>query len=160
MIRKGNVRNRSYGGSMNPVTASIPRGAHVEHADLRAISFRHVPIETKLVDVEITGDIDGVTINGVDVGPLVEADSTAGCLSARRCIRPPSRDTQEAWQILERLWAEEPKRARALPPSCCAERVRDEWSFIETLRRLGFRAPPGPGGWCSATPRRASFDLP
>ena len=45
---------------------------------------------------------------------------------------------QEAWAILERLWAETEDRARALPPELLHERVRDEWSFIETLRHLGF----------------------
>ena len=39
------------------VTASIPRGAHVEHTDLRAISFHHVRfLGLELVDVEITGE--------------------------------------------------------------------------------------------------------
>jgi len=45
---------------------------------------------------------------------------------------------QEAWATLERLWAETEDRARALPPELLHERVRDEWSFIETLRHLGF----------------------
>ena len=45
---------------------------------------------------------------------------------------------QEAWAILERLWAATVDRARALPPELLHERVRDEWSFIETLRHLGF----------------------
>ncbi len=41
---------------MNRSTASLPDGAHIEHADLRAISFHHVRFPgLELVDVEITG---------------------------------------------------------------------------------------------------------
>jgi hypothetical protein len=45
---------------------------------------------------------------------------------------------REAWAILERLWADTEHRARTLPPDLLHERVRGEWSFIETLRHLGF----------------------
>jgi hypothetical protein len=45
---------------------------------------------------------------------------------------------QEAWAILERLWADTEDRARTLAPDLLHERVRGEWSFIETLRHLGF----------------------
>ena len=42
---------------MNASTASLPRGAHLEHTDLRAISFHHVRfVGLELVDVEITGE--------------------------------------------------------------------------------------------------------
>jgi hypothetical protein len=44
-----------------PITASTPRGAHVEHTDLRAISFHHVRfLGLELVDVEITDQIANV----------------------------------------------------------------------------------------------------
>src|SRR3954451_14958962 len=57
------------------ITASIPRGAHVERTDLRAISFHHVRfVGPEMVDVEITGEIEDVTINGVDIDPLIEAE--------------------------------------------------------------------------------------
>ena len=124
---------------MNQSTASLDRGAHIEHADLRAVSFHHVRLSgAELYDVDITGEIDQVTINGVDIGPLVEAE-----LNRRHPDRAKMSPTtvdgfQEAWAILERLWAGTEQRARALPPECLHERVRDEWSFIETLRHLGF----------------------
>ncbi|MGN6575671.1 MAG: DinB family protein [Nocardioides sp.] len=120
-------------------TASIPRGAHVENTDLRAISFHHVRfIGLELVDVEITGEVENVTVNGVDIGPLIEAE-----LDRRTPDRAKMRPTTvegfaEAWAILERLWAGTEERARGLPPELLHERVRGEWSFIETLRHLGF----------------------
>jgi hypothetical protein len=124
---------------MNQSTASLDRGAHIEHADLRAISFHHVRFTgLELVDVEITGEIEGVTINGVDIGPLVEAELDRR-MPDRAKMRPTTVEGfQEAWQILERLWEGTEARARALPPAALQERVRDEWSFIETLRHLGF----------------------
>ena len=122
-----------------PSTASIPRAAHVEHTDLRAISFHHVRfIGLELVDVEITGEIEGVTINGVDIGPLVEAELDRRTPDRTKMHPRTVEEFQEAWQVLERLWAETEEQARALPPEVLHERVRDEWSFIETLRHLGF----------------------
>lgn len=138
-MRKQTVRNRPYGRSMNASTHTVPRGAHVEHADLRAVSFHHVRlIGLELVDVEITGEIDGVTINGVEVGPLVEAELDRRTPERAR-MRPTTPDGfREAWAILEQRWAETEARARSLPPALLHERVRGEWSFIETLRHLGF----------------------
>jgi uncharacterized damage-inducible protein DinB len=120
-------------------TASLPRGAHVEHTDLRAISFHHVRfIGLELVDVEITGEIEDVTINGVDIGPLVEAELNRR-MPDRAKMRPTTvKEFQEAWAVLERLWAGTEERARTLPPELLHERVREEWSFIETLRHLNF----------------------
>lgn len=124
---------------MNASTAFLSRGAHIEHADLRAISFHHVRfVGLELIDVEIAGEIDGVTINGVDVGPLVEAELDRRMPDRTKMHPTTVEDFHEAWATLERLWGETEARARALPPELLHERVRDEWSFIETLRHLGF----------------------
>lgn len=124
---------------MNASTAFLSRGAHIEHADLRAISFHHVRfVGLELIDVEIAGEIDGVTINGVDVGPLVEAELDRRMPDRTKMHPTTVEEFHEAWATLERLWGETEARARALPPELLHERVRDEWSFIETLRHLGF----------------------
>ena len=91
-----------------------------------------------LVDVEINGEIDNVRINGVDVGPLVEAELNRRHHERLR-MRPQDADGfREAWEILERLWAETVDRARAMEPALLHERVDGQWSFIETLRHLVF----------------------
>ena len=124
---------------MNASTASLPRGAHVEHTDLRAISFHHVRfLGLELVDVEITGEIEGLTINGVDIDPLVEAELDRRMPDRTKMHPTTVAGFPEAWATLERLWAETADRARALPSELLHERVRDEWPFIETLRHLGF----------------------
>jgi DinB family protein len=91
-----------------------------------------------LGNVDISGEIMNVTINGVDIGPLIEAE-----LNTRYPERAAMRPTdpagfREAWDILERLWEETLDRARALEPTLLHESVGGEWSFIETLRHLSF----------------------
>jgi uncharacterized damage-inducible protein DinB len=87
-------------------------------------------------EVEIDGQIAGLRVNGVDVGPLVEAE-----LDRRHPDRVLMRPTdvagyRRAWDLLEEQWAETVARARALPADLLHERVDDEWSFVQTLRHL------------------------
>lgn len=109
-------------------------GATLRMVDLRGLRARDVWLE----DVDITGDIGNLTINGVDVAPLVEAE-----LDRRYPDRPKMRPTdaagyREGWDAVERLWAQTVQRARTFPPELLHERVDGEWSFIETLRHLVF----------------------
>jgi hypothetical protein len=109
-------------------------GARIDHTDLTGVRMRGVEI----VDVDITGEIWNLTINGVDVGPLVSAE-----LDRRDPDRPKMRPTdpagfREAWDVVERLWAGTVERARGLDPELLHESVDGEWSFIETLRHLAF----------------------
>jgi hypothetical protein len=109
-------------------------GAQLRGVDLRRVVMRGV----ELVDVDIYGEIMNVTINGVEVGPLVNAE-----LDRRHPDRAKMRPTdpagfREAWDVLERLWGETVVRARRLRPELLHESVDDEWSFIETLRHLVF----------------------
>lgn len=91
-----------------------------------------------LVNVDISGEIENMRVNGVDVAPLVEAE-----LNRRYPDRIKMRPTdaegfREAWDILERLWEQTVERARGMEPELLHERVEGEWSFIETLRHLVF----------------------
>lgn len=109
-------------------------GVQIRDAFLRQVVMRGV----ELVDVEIDGDIENVTVNGVDIGPLVDAE-----LNRRYPDRAKMRPTdpagfREAWDVLERLWDGTVDRARRLRPEQLHESVDGEWSFIETLRHLVF----------------------
>jgi uncharacterized damage-inducible protein DinB len=119
-------------------------GARFEDVSLTGARFHNVDLSgavitgTVLVDVEISGEIENLRVNGVDVAPLVEAE-----LDRRHPDRVTMRAAdaagfREAWDVLERLWQQTVDRARALPPELLHERVRGEWSFIETLRHLVF----------------------
>lgn len=87
-------------------------------------------------EVEIDGDIAGLRVNGVDVGPLVEAELDRRH-PQRALMRPADvAGFRTAWDVLESLWAGTVERARALPPDLLHERVDGEWSFVQTLRHL------------------------
>jgi DinB superfamily/Pentapeptide repeats (8 copies) len=118
------------------------RGSHFRDVDLRDSRFHDVALHravlrgVELVGVEIDGDIEGLTINGVEVGPLIEAE-----LDRRNPDRVKMRPTdpagfREAWDVVERLWAGTVERARRLDAGLLHESVDGEWSFIETLRHL------------------------
>jgi hypothetical protein len=109
-------------------------GARFLGVDLTGVVMRGVD----LVDVDIYGEVENLTINGVDIGPLVTAE-----LDRRYPLRAKMRPAdpagfREAWDILERLWDETVERARRLDPELLHESVGGEWSFIETLRHLVF----------------------
>jgi hypothetical protein len=119
-------------------------GSEFRASDLTKVRFRGVHLSgvvmrgVELVDVDIHGEILRLTVNGVDVGPLVDAE-----LDRRHPDRARMRPTdpagfRQAWDILERLWDETVARARRLDPELLHESVDGEWSFIETLRHLVF----------------------
>lgn len=107
------------------------RGAAVHHARLTGV---------ELFDVEIRGELEHVTVNGVDIGPLVEAELNRRT-PERAKMRPTDADGfREAWDIVARRWAATLERARSLPADRLHEQVDGEWSFVQTLRHLNFAA--------------------
>jgi hypothetical protein len=79
-----------------------------------------------------------LTINGVDVGPLIEAELDRR-YPDRASMRPADPDGfRAAWDIVQRLWDGTVARARRLDPALLHESVGGEWSFTETLRHLVF----------------------
>jgi hypothetical protein len=118
------------------------RGSRFRDVDLRDSRFHDVDLSgavlrgAQLDDAEIDGDVEGLTINGVEVGPLIEAE-----LDRRYPDRGKMRPTdpagfREAWDVVERLWQQTVARARRFDPGLLHESVDGEWSFIETLRHL------------------------
>ncbi len=119
-------------------------GAKFRSVDLAKARFRGVDLSgvvmrgVELVDVDIYGEIDNVTINGVDVAPLVNAELDRR-YTDRAKMRPTDPGFREAWDVVERLWGETVERARRLDPEpLLHQSVGGEWSFIETLRHLVF----------------------
>ncbi|HVQ89181.1 MAG TPA: DinB family protein [Actinomycetes bacterium] len=119
-------------------------GSQFQTVDLTDTRFRGVEFNrvvmrgVGLYDVDIHGEIMNLTVNGVDVAPLVDAE-----LNRRYPERPKMRPTdpagfREAWVVVERLWGETVDRARTLDPELLHESVDGEWSFTETLRHLAF----------------------
>jgi hypothetical protein len=119
-------------------------GAQLRAVDLTGARFRGVDLSgavmrgVELVGVDINGEIENLTINGVDVGPLVEAELNRRCPDRAKMRPSDPAGFREAWDILERLWDQTVERARRLPPELLQEPVGGEWSFIGTLRHLVF----------------------
>lgn len=119
-------------------------GARFEEVDFGGAWFRNVYLRDVVMrgawleNVSIDAYVDGLEINGVDVGPLIEAELDRRDPD-RVLIRADDVDgIRGAWEMTERRWAATVDRARALPEELLHERVLDEWSFIETLRHLVF----------------------
>lgn len=109
-------------------------GARFEQVNMSGVVMRGV----KLFDVDISGEVWNLTINGVDIQPLIEAE-----LDRRYPDRAKMRPTdpegfREAWDLVERLWDGTMARAQRLQPELLHASVDGEWSFIQTLRHLVF----------------------
>jgi hypothetical protein len=92
-----------------------------------------------LVDVDISGYVDRLVVNGSRRHAYVDTE-----LDRRHPERVQLRDIRDSdgframWQTVESLWADTTQRARLLPEQTAHERVDGEWSFVETLRHLVF----------------------
>ena len=119
-------------------------GSEFRATDLTGSQFRNVSLSrvvmrgVELVDVDISGEIVNMTINGVDIGPLVDAELNRRYPDRAKMRPADPAGFREAWDILERLWDQTVARARRLPPELLHESVDGEWSFIDTLRHLVF----------------------
>lgn len=86
----------------------------------------------------IDGLVTNLVVNGVEVTSYVEAE-----LDRRHPVRPLMRssdpdDLREAERLLRADWEATVARVRTMPPGSEHERVRGEWSTVETLRHLVF----------------------
>jgi hypothetical protein len=102
--------------------------------DLSRVVMRGVMVE----DVAISGLIKSMTVNGVDIAPLLEAALNERYPDRAKMKPEDAAGFREAWDVVERLWESTVERARRLDPALLHESVDDEWSFIQTLRHLVF----------------------
>lgn len=117
-------------------------GRRVDDADfsgarLRSPNFERTRItDGWLRDADISADITGLTLNGVDVAPLIEAELDRQ-FPGRVLLRSADpRELGTAWTMIEEHWRHTNERARRLPETLLHERVDDDWSFVETHRHL------------------------
>lgn len=121
------------------------RGARFDVADLRGARFTDCDLtgvtirDGWLVNVDISGYVSNVTVNGIDVTGFVNAE-----LDRRHPERVQFRAGQSAddvramWDTIERLWTRAVERAGRLPAAALTQQVNEEWSFAQTLRHLVF----------------------
>ena len=118
------------------------RGERLDDADFSGARL-HSPIfeGTRITDgwlrnADISGYIEGLQVNGVEVAPLVEAELDRRFPQRVKLRAADPQGLAEAWTMIEDVWATTVSRARTLPEALLHERVDDEWSFVETLRHL------------------------
>ena len=110
------------------------RDATFTSVDLTGMRIRNAAIRHATID----GDVESLTLKGIDVVPLVEAELDRRH-PERLKLRPQDAEGfRVAWTVIEELWHETVERARTLKPSLLHQQVDGEWSFIETLRHLVF----------------------
>ncbi len=95
-------------------------------------------IGSVLIDVEIDAYVKNVTVNGVDIGPLVEAELDR-LHPERLALRPTDvAGAVAALDVVDAFWEPTLARVRGLPEALRYEQVGGEWSTVETLRHLLF----------------------
>ena len=120
------------------------RGATFTRVDLRDVRIRGALLEgarldgVEMVDVVIGAELQNVVVNGVDIGPLVEAELDRR-MPDRIKMRPDDPEGfRDGWARVKRLWDTTIARARTLPEGALHRSVDGEWSFIQTVRHLNF----------------------
>jgi hypothetical protein len=108
-------------------------------AQFRGVNFSNVKIrDAWLFNVDISGLVGGMTVNGVDVSAYVESELNKRH-PERLLLTPYDPDgMRTAWKVVEDFSAATLDRARSLPAGKLDESIDEEWSFIETLRHLVF----------------------
>jgi hypothetical protein len=118
------------------------RGGRLDDADFSGARLHGPNFEgTKITDgwlrnADISGVIDGLRVNGVDVAPLVQAELDRRFPQRVKLRATDPQGLAEAWDMIEDGWRATIGRAQALPEPLLVERVDGEWSFTETLRHL------------------------
>lgn len=112
-------------------------GIDFSRARLRSPNFEGVRItDAWLRQADISGDITGLVVNGVEVAPLIEAELDRREPDRVLLRARDPRGLAEAWRRIEGRWTDTLGRADALDPSLLVVRVDYEWSLVETLRHL------------------------
>src|SRR6476620_10933258 len=119
--------------------------ARFRMVDLSGVVMRSVSLAGATIDGEV-GECDGLTIYGVEVMPLVEAELLRRD-PVRSLLRPTDPDGLRAvWAALEENWAATYDRVAGVQAGTVHVSVEDEWSFVQTLRHLIFATD----GWLGA----------
>jgi hypothetical protein len=122
----------------------FPEGSRVDDLDLSGVHLHGANLEgarlteTYLMGADISGDIEGLRVNGVEIEPLVRAELDRLQPDRVKLRATDMAGLREAWSMVERLWAVTTERALRLPEAVQREGVNGEWSTVETLRHLVF----------------------
>jgi hypothetical protein len=109
----------------------------LSRARLHAPNFEGAKItDAWFYNADISGDLEGLRLNGVEVAPLVMAELERRSPERAKLRSADPAGLADAWVMVEDLWQSTTARAVKLSEPVLNERVDDEWSFVETLRHL------------------------
>jgi len=113
-------------------------GVELSRATFRDVNFTDVRMKSVwLVNVDIDGRVEALTINGVDVTDFVNEHDPWYPL--RGMLRPADpAGMAAAWEALDSTWAATIDRASRLTDEQQHRSVGGEWSFVDTLRHIAF----------------------
>ena len=118
------------------------RDAEFVRADLEGAWFRDTNLRgarvrgSDLSGAELDGLIDGLTIYGVEVAPLVGAELDRRHPERAVCHATDPEAVRDGWSGLEAMWAATVERVKTMPPGTPDISVDGEFSFSQTLRHL------------------------
>jgi hypothetical protein len=122
----------------------MPPVAEFIEQDLSGAQFRDVNLSgarmrgVLLIGADIDGVISGLTVNGIEVAPLIEAELNRQH-PERLALRPATpAEARDAVAVVDTLWAGTIARVRAMAAGTADRSVAGEWSLTETLRHLIF----------------------
>lgn len=114
-------------------------GVNLAGARLHMAYFGHTRVtDAEFIDTDLEGEVVSLRVNGVEVGPYVEAELDRRFPERLGLRASDPVGLQGAWQGIEARWSELVDRAEGLPEATLHEQVDGEWSFVETLRHLIF----------------------
>jgi hypothetical protein len=115
------------------------RQADFTGARFHTVIFSNVTIRDALLfDVDISGLLGTVTVNGVEVGAYVRAELDRRHPERRLLAPTDPNGMRAAWKAIEDWSQATLDRARARPPEQLDASVDGEWSYLQTLRHLVF----------------------
>jgi hypothetical protein len=120
------------------------RGREFVDVDMSDALFREVDLSrvrmrgVLLIGADLDGAIDGLSVNGVEVAPLVEAELDRRHPERAALHATTPEGVREAWRGLEEMWAATVRRAESLSEADRQRSVDGEWSLVDTLRHLIF----------------------
>ncbi len=112
------------------------KGATFVECDLSDVVIRGCDISGMEIDAPWLRFGKPLIVNGLDVGPFVEADLNRRFPGRELQEAPDPEGLRTAWAALEGAWVAAIERAATMPAGTVDRSVGDEWSFAQTLRHL------------------------
>ena len=112
--------------------------ARLHGASFEGARLTEVWLGNARIEANISGSLDGLRINGVEIAPLVEAELDRQYPDRVKLRATDPSGLLKGWTMVEDVWRTTTERAQRHPRAVLHGRVDDDWSFVETLRHLIF----------------------